>query len=819
MTPELWAEVDPVLTAVLALDPEQRTTYLTSVCGDRPNVRAEVESLLASHARAADFLEAGNRTTAGDRSGLPSPPPIGSRVGPYRLVQEIGRGGMGTVYLGQRDDGQFDQRVAIKLMTGTMPAAEMLSRFQSERQILARLEHPNIARLLDGGVNSDGSPYIAMEFVGGVPIWEYANSRNLSVDERLALFRTVCSAVHFAHQNLVVHRDLKPANILITAEGVPKLLDFGIAKILSGQAAESTEPATLPLMKAMTPDYASPEQVRGLTITTASDIYSLGVLLYELLAGNKPYQLAGCSLDKIVHTVCVEEPPKPSSINPKVPADLDAITLKALRKEPEERYSSAKEFSEDLGRFLDGVPVLARRGSFRYIAWKYIQRHRQRATALLTALVLLVAGLGGVAWEARVADRERAKAQRRFNEVRKLANSIVFDVNDSLSGLPGSAEARRLLVAKGLEYLNALQGETEADPGLQQEIGVAYLRMGDVQGNVAVANLGDSHAAIGSYQKAAQLLGAVLVKKPADGEASFSLVEAYRNLSSLESVVGDSKESLKVARQAVAIAEPVASRDPSGERARRSLASAYFSLAMALKYDDAAVKTWHKCLDIFEALLRANPEGDREQRNVALVYKYLSEILRRKSQLDLSLEYAKRAEDLDSRRLSAKPSDRTTQLDLALDFGSTADCYERQGDLGHALDRYERSLELRRRLALADPKDARIRGRLLYAELVVGNILLKTGKFSDAIQHYTPAAAIGEDLIAKDPAVIDVRRNLSYALAGMGDAWGRLGQESKSCPLFKKALLIHADVDRLGASLEGERHDADLWRERVTHCK
>jgi non-specific serine/threonine protein kinase/serine/threonine-protein kinase len=715
MTPELWAEVDPVLTAALALEPEQRTTYLTSVCGDRPNVRAEVESLLASHASAADFLEVNIWATAGDRTGLPSAPPIGSRVGPYRLVKEIGRGGMGAVYLGQRDDGQFDQRVAIKLMTGSMPAAEMLSRFQSERQILARLEHPNIARLLDGGVNSEGSPYIAMEFVGGVPICEYADSRTLSIDERLALFRTVCSAVHFAHQNLVVHRDLKPANILITADGVPKLLDFGIAKILSGQAVESAEPATLPLMKAMTPDYASPEQVRGLAITTASDIYSLGVLLYELLAGSKPYQLTGRSLDAIVHTVCVEEPARPSSINPKVSADLDAITLKALRKEPEERYSSAKEFSEDLGRFLEGVPVLARRGSFRYIAWKYIQRNRQQATAVLTGLVLLLAGVGGVAWEARVADRERAKAQRRFNEVRKLADSIVFDVNDRLSGLPGSADARRLLVAKGLEYLNALQGETEADPGLQQEIGLAYLRMGDVQGNVAVANLGDSHAAIASYQKAVQLLGAVLAKKPTDEEASFSLVEAYRNLSSLESVIGDSHESLKTARQAVAIAEPVASRDPSGEHARRSLASAYFSLAMALKYDDPAIETWNKCLDIFQSLLRANPNGDREQRNVSLVHKYLSEILRRKSQLGLALEHAKQAEDLDSKRLSSRPSDRTAQLDLALDYGSTADCYERQGDLSHALDRYERSLELRRRLALADPKDARIRGRLLYA--------------------------------------------------------------------------------------------------------
>jgi serine/threonine-protein kinase len=441
VTPERWWRVKEILDAAWQRDAGERNAFLDQACADDRELRSEVEVLLASDENIGEFLAvpAMNVTAiremeslpvedvseaSGDRitraaldqafEHLPEDPEgsglIGTRIGRYSITGLIGTGGMGAVYRAVRED-DFQMQVAIKLLKRGTDTDAALRRFRAERQILAGLQHPNIARLLDGGATEDGLPYFVMEYVEGTPLLEYAAPR--AVRQRLELFRPVCSAVHYAHQHHVVHRDLKPANILVTAEGIPKLLDFGIAKLLQPPADGSTLPLTAPGAHLMTPDYASPEQVRGEPPTTATDIYSLGAVLYELLTGQRAHPVKTLSAEAIYEEICNREPPKPSRVAKDLDRDLDNIVLMALRKEPERRYASAEQFSEDIDRFLQNLPAHARKASLSYHGRKFLKRHRVPAVtaALGAAIVLaLVAGLGRFAGPSGGADPARSIA-------------------------------------------------------------------------------------------------------------------------------------------------------------------------------------------------------------------------------------------------------------------------------------------------------------------------------------------------------------------------------------------------------------------------
>ncbi len=506
MTPERWEQIKPLLSAALDRPPAERAALLTDACAGDAALRAELESLIAAHEEAGAFL---------DTPAVPHPlqvaeaPPdtsqAGLRIGPYEVVRELGHGGMGVVYLAARADHAYDKQVAIKLVRGAFVDAYLAERFRDERQILASLNHPCIAHLLDGGTTPDGMPYLVMEHVEGEPIDAYCEQRGLSTRQRLALFRQVCDAVHYAHRNLVIHRDLKPSNILVTPEGTPKLLDFGIAKLVRRDMhAEAT-------VRSFTPDYASPEQVRGEPITTASDVYTLGVLLYFLLTQRKPYRVTDDPLEQ-ARVICEDEPAEPRT----VARDLDTIVLKALRKEPERRYSSVEQFSTDIGRYLNGLPVLAAPDTLRYRAAKFVRRHTL-GVASAAALFLMLAGATGVTtWQARVANRERERAEHRFNDVRQLATSVVGELHDAIKDLNGATPARKLLVTRAVEYLDRLATESAGNASLQRELAGAYAKMGDAQGNPYLANLGDRAGAMRSYQKAFELHSALAAGSPSD---------------------------------------------------------------------------------------------------------------------------------------------------------------------------------------------------------------------------------------------------------------------------------------------------------------
>ena len=414
MTPQRWQRVNEVLEQAWERNPGERAAFLDQACAHDPDLRSHVEALLSSDENIGGFLAtpamdiAGSDAITVKDSGESFP---GRRIGPYRILREIGQGGMGTVYLAERADGQYRKRVAIKLVSAHLGAEDILRRFRNERQVEAALDHPNIARLLDGGATEDGRPYLVMEYVEGVRIDAWCDSRKLSVRDRIGLFRQLCAAVQYAHEKQVIHRDIKPSNVLVTPEGAPKLLDFGIAKVLNPELSESTEMTLGPGL--MTPEYASPEQVRGEPVGPASDIYALGVLLYRLLTGQPPYSVESGDPRQVARVICEQEPVKPSaavlqaepvvdsraSLRRQLAGDLDKIVLKALRKEPERRYASVAQFSEDLGRFLQDLPVHARKESLPYHGRKFLKRNRVPLLAALfgAALVLaLVTGVGRI---------------------------------------------------------------------------------------------------------------------------------------------------------------------------------------------------------------------------------------------------------------------------------------------------------------------------------------------------------------------------------------------------------------------------------------
>ena len=461
-SPEQWARIEALLDALLDLPPDQHAAYLDAHATDA-DLRREVEALLAQRTDASGWLESSVEGFA--------PPLIaalkddvdaegkGVEVGPYRIVEEIGRGGMGTVYRAERADGAFAQTVALKLIRRGFERDDLLRRFHAERQILATLDHPNIARLLDGGLSPDGRPYFVMEYVAGQPLTNYADAQRLPVRERLRLFRQVCAAVQYAHQRLVVHRDLKPSNILVTPSGQVKLLDFGIAKLLD-EEAPAGEPLTRTDQRLLTPEYAAPEQISGGPIQTQTDVYQLGVVLYELLTGRRPYRLKARVQHEIERAILEAPPTRPSTaltdaadtatisaarstsverLRRELAGELDQVVLMALRKEPARRYESAAQFSEDVGRYLDARPVQARRDTLRYRARKFVQRNRA-AVALGSLVLLLVAGLAVVSTvaaftqarqQAALADeRDRAEAAATYlASVFEQANPFETDLD------------------------------------------------------------------------------------------------------------------------------------------------------------------------------------------------------------------------------------------------------------------------------------------------------------------------------------------------------------------------------------------------------
>ena len=475
--------MEQLFDEVASLPPAQRDEYLRQRCPDDTGLRREVASLASSLEGAGEFLAS-------------HAAPAISHIGPYRIIREIGSGGMGTVYLAVRGDGQFRQQVAIKLARFGLPSEWARERFRQERQVMADLMHPNIARLLDGGATPEGILYLVMEYIDGQPITDYVVNLGLPVNARLRLFIGVCQAVAYAHRNLVVHRDIKPGNILVNATGTPKLLDFGISKLLDPMRADEKE-LTMPLM---TPGYASPEQLRGESVSTAADIYSLGAVLHEMLT-------------------CESEPAG-------LPMDLAAIVEMAMRQEPAGRYPSADHFAADVCCYLDNRPVLARKGAFSYRMNKFVRRHRISVASVILLAITLLVGAACVLWQVHRVAEQVARAERRFIQFEKLANTFLFDFHTRIQSLKNLSEARELVLVTGLEYVDKLAVEAGDDPLFARELARAYDKFGNLQGFRHEVGMSRPAAALASYRKEIALLEP---HKSTDPAAALMLSRAWCN--------------------------------------------------------------------------------------------------------------------------------------------------------------------------------------------------------------------------------------------------------------------------------------------------
>jgi serine/threonine protein kinase/tetratricopeptide (TPR) repeat protein len=532
---EKWDQVKEIFSQALERQPEERSTFLRQACAGDDSLRAEIESLLSSFDGASNFLEefpAADLLSA--QSQLLTEKMAGKRIGAYRILREIGQGGMAVVYLGERDDQNYRKQVAIKMVKPGIDTEQILNRFRNERQTLATLDHSNIVKLLDGGSSEDGSPYLVMEHVEGPPIDQYCDENKLSIDERLRLFREVCSAVQYAHEKLVIHRDLKPSNILIASGGVPRLLDFGIAKLLNPDCSQ-TPLVTRTDWRPMTPEYASPEQIRGQTVSTATDVYSLGVLFFELLSGHRPFHSVGQSLLEMERIVCETDPEKPSvvihrteqkisrdggpptAITPEsvsrqrglqpaelqrcLRGDLDTIAMKALRKEPERRYASVAEFSEDVRRYLTGMPVRARKSTVAYRSGRFLQRHKESLAAALVMLALVAAV---AIWQVRRVSRQTTAGSPAGNAQVQARRSVAILGFKNLSDRQDTAWVSTALsemlsaeLAAG-EKLRTVPGETVArmkiDLGLQDTEHLSPAALRPIR-----KNLGSDYVVVGSY--------------------------------------------------------------------------------------------------------------------------------------------------------------------------------------------------------------------------------------------------------------------------------------------------------------------------------
>jgi len=695
---ERWQRIKRIASDALDLDESARSAYVVTSCGGDAELADEVRSLLASAVAATPYFE----TPGGGASA--SLFVAGTPIGPYRIVRELATGGMGSVYLAERDDGQFTQRVAIKIVRGGFAGAFLLERFREERRILATLDHPNIARLLDGGTTASGLPYVVMEFVEGEPIDVFCTRRALSLRDRLAVFRQVCSAVQHAHQHLVVHRDIKSANILVTDDGTPKLLDFGIAKLLDPQGGLPFGARTT--VRVMTPESASPEQVNGEAITVATDVYALGVLLYRLLTGKGPYREPLDTEAQLMQAVREQVPDPPGSVPAtvagRIPEDLDRIVLKALRKEPERRYGSAGQFADDVQRFLDGRPVAAAPDSLRYRAGKFLRRHAVGVAAAAAVLIAITGGVAATAWQARVAERERQRALAQFNAVRGLAQSVLGELNDAVEKLPGSTAASEILLRRATEYLNALYGHAANDVALRRELATGYVRLATIQGRPGVPNLGDVASTRVNLNKAIAMLEPIAGDPRADVNDRLSLANALMRLADTESDTAQADVLTKRVRQIVEALTP----------AERSLPRARFLRQVLYTELGTALRSAGKIAESYELFKRAGQAAEEEyaalpnnlnaSRNLSLAYKRNGAVLEDLKRVGEAIPLYEKALELDRRRVAAEPSHPLWQLDLSFAYGALGAAVTRT-DPPTALARYEEAVKLREQVVRDDP--------------------------------------------------------------------------------------------------------------------
>jgi serine/threonine protein kinase len=769
---ERWKLIQDIFQRALELPAGERYEYVSRACGGDRELEVEVGSLLANDSTGTATLRFGLASDLKRLAREASFTESGLRVGPYRLISELDGGGMGVVYLAVRSDDHYFQIVAIKMIRRGMDSPVLAQRLRAERQVLATLTHPNIGAILDGGDTEDGRPYMVMEYVEGQPITEASETRGLSIGQRVDVFQSVYAAVHYAHQKLVIHRDIKPGNVLVTSDGLVNLIDFGISKPLVPELIPGGPAPTEAWQKLMTPDYASPEQVLGKSLTLATDIYSLGVLLFELLTGARPYSLRDLTPAAAEKVVLEQEPRRPSSVKElskgaraELSGDLDRIVLMAMEKDPSRRYLSAEEFSQDLQRFLEGKPVRARRATPIYRLRKFAGRHKTGSfLACANATVMVGSGLF-YAWQSRLTDQKVAQMEN-------IADAATSDLTEKLQQSSLPVEVQASLFRTAFQSLVRLRESSGNDPRVLLSLSKAFARIGDLEGSPFVGNLGDQASTVTSYQESLRAAREANSRLGHE-ESAKAVSEAYLRLCNLESFLGRAQQAESDCRQTVAWSRQVWQQKPEDPDRRALMARSYSGLGnMQLDelQPDQAVATLRSGLRVFGSDLNGTQDHDRV---VFFLYRNLAVALS--------------------------------------EFGS----------LEEAISVFRKSMAAAERLAHDFPYSTRAR-RILYLSYqtivapLAGEKMLNVGDTKTSRFYARKSLDLAKSLAAADPNNAQAHQDLGFAYESMGDAL-RLTQPAAAAEYYRKAIAIAKDPHlnfrdgREADYLTAEREEELAW--------
>ena len=783
MTRENWARITSLFGQVLDLTPDERLTFLQRVGAEDADTARELASLLEQHERPGEFLPSLPLPAA------PIPDLSGRTVGAYRLIRLLGSGGMGAVYLAERTDGAFSKQVAIKLLC--TPFLHAVTGLEHEREVLARLDHPNIARLLDGGSTPEGLPYLVMEYVDGTPIDRYCRERDLSIDDRIKLLLEVCSGIAHAHRSLIIHRDIKPENILVTSDGVVKLVDFGIAKLLD-------EGPNVTLQRPATPAYSSPEQLRGEPVTTASDVYSLGVLAYVLLTDSSPYPLRSGRLDEVLQAVLNAEPLRPSLIPGLAPqtartlrGDLDNILIMAIARDSERRYSSVQQFAEDLEHYRKGFPVRARPDTVGYRIRKFVGRYRIASAFAALALLFLIGGIAVTAWQARV-------AERRFEDLRQFAHAVVFDVNDSLSAIPGTITVQKHVVETALRYLDRLNENNVRDSSLREEVAAAYIRIGKVQGGAFEPNLGDSRGAAASFGKAIVAIGPA----PATSRLQHLLMEAHIDVAEL---AVDPIQGLPEFAAAIRAGEQQLGAHPDDVEVLRLMAAALEGWATVDHLADRVLEEERmssRALNFRLRIVALSPGSWQEEMYLTKAIAQYALAKQQAAAYSDSLAELRRAGALLQTALQDNPGNQLLIRELADEHSRAGAVLRLMGRLGESEAELNEAIRLLEPIVIADPHNSQYRGDLSYAWFRLAETLRKKGDLARALELHQKALAARRERAALDTGMPFIRWDLSQSLNAVAESFLTTSpaRAQEAAALFNEARKVTEETLRVAPS-------------------